>query len=225
MIFETIEKLNRFTKAKKTLFLAVSFFLLISPVFSQKTKTLLADGDKAFAEKDYFSAAGYYNRAIMQDSSDIVVQYKYADASRLNFDLAIAEHWYTKVFKKDAQGKLYPECSFWLATLKKSKGNYKDAKKMFDKYAKKNKKKKDSYFVKKAIQEVAACDYAQLLMATPDKTVSITHLDTMVNSKVSEYAPFQVDSLLYFSSLRDGKDRDKSGGSWICHCDGVRRFR
>ena len=118
MIFETKEKLNRFTKAKKILFLATCILLLASPAFSQKTKTLLADGDKAFAEKDYFSAAGYYNRAIMQDSSDIVVQYKYADASRLNFDLAIAEHWYTKVFKKDAQGKLYPECSFWLATLK-----------------------------------------------------------------------------------------------------------
>src|SRR3989344_7282586 len=97
------------------------FLLLVTPLFSQKTKTLLADGDKAFADKDYFSAAGYYNKAILQDSSDIVVQYKYADASRLNFDYDIAEHWYTKVFKKDAQGKLYPECSFWLATLKKSK--------------------------------------------------------------------------------------------------------
>lgn len=196
---------------RKRIFIFCSLFLLFtSPIFSQKTKTLLADGDKAFADKDYFSAAGYYNKAILQDSSDIVVQYKYADASRLNYDYDIAEHWYTKVFKKDAQGKLYPECSFWLATLKKSKGNYKDAKKMFDKYAKKNKKKKDNYFVKKAIQEVAACDFAQLLMASPDKTVSIFHLDSSVNSKVSEYAPIQVDSLLYFSSLRDGKDRDKN---------------
>lgn len=195
---------------RKSIFIFCSLFLLFtSSLFSQKTKTLLADGDKAFADKDYFSAAGYYNKAILQDSSDIVVQYKYADASRLNYDYDIAEHWYTKVFKKDAQGKLYPECSFWLATLKKSKGNYKDAKKMFDKYAKKNKKKKDNYFVKKAIQEVAACDFAQLLMASPDKTVSIFHLDSNVNSKVSEYAPIQVDSLLYFSSLRDGKDRDK----------------
>ncbi|MGZ4159054.1 MAG: hypothetical protein ACXVED_18765, partial [Bacteroidia bacterium] len=67
----------------------------------------------------------------------------------------------------------------------------------------------DSYFVKKAIQEVAACDYAQLLMASPDKSVSIFHLDSTVNSKVSEYAPIQVDSLLYFSSLRDKKDSDK----------------
>ena len=208
MIFEKQSKLIRLRMLRTAFVFGVSLFFSFS-LFGQKTKALLADGDKAFAENDFFSAAAYYNRAILQDSSDIVVQYKYADASRLNFDYAIAEHWYAKVLKKDAQGKLYPECSFWLAMIKKNQGNYKDAKKMFDKYAKKNKKKKDSYFVKKANQEVLACDYAQLLMASPDKSVSIFHLDSSVNSKVSEYAPIQVDSLLYFSSLRDGKDRDR----------------
>src|SRR4051812_15578920 len=139
------------------LILLVSCFLCVSPTLhAQKLKQLLSDGDKSMASNDFFSAAEYYQQAIFQDSSDIAIQYKFADASRLNYDYDIAEHWYTKVFKKDSQGKLYPECSFWLATIKKNKGNYKDAKKMFDKYAKKNKKKKDSYFVKKAIQEVAA---------------------------------------------------------------------
>ena len=208
MIFEKQSKLIRLRMLRTAFVFGVSLFFSFS-LFGQKTKALLADGDKAFAENDFFSAAAYYNRAILQDSSDIVVQYKYADASRLNFDYAIGEHWYAKVLKKDAQGKLYPECSFWLAMIRKNQGNYKDAKKMFDKYAKKNKKKKDSYFVKKANQEVLACDYAQLLMASPDKSVSIFHLDSSVNSKVSEYAPIQVDSLLYFSSLRDGKDRDR----------------
>lgn len=183
--------------------------ILTSPLQAQKLKQLLADGDKAFANNDFFAASIYYNQAINQDSSDISIQYKYAEASRLNYDYNIADHWYSKVFKKDSQGKLYPECSFWLAMIKKNKGNYKDAKKMFDKYAKKNKKKKDSYFVKKAIQEVAACDYAQLLMANPDNSIKIIHLDSAVNSKVSEYAPVQIDSVLYFSSLRDKKDRDK----------------
>lgn len=209
MIIEKQAKKKQFLNTGIILFLVSCFMLLTSSLPAQKTKTLLADGDKAFAERDFFSAAGYYNQAILQDSSNIEIQYKYADASRLNFDYAIAEHWYTKVSKKDPQGKLYPECSFWLATIKKNQGKYKDAKKLFDKYAKKNKKKKDNYFVKKAVQEVAACDYAQLLMASPDKSVSIFHLDSSVNSKVSEYAPIQVDSLLYFSSLRDGKDRDK----------------
>jgi len=182
---------------------------LSSNLQAQKLKQLLESGDKAFADNDFFGASIYYNQAILQDSSDIDIQYKYAEASRLNYDYDIAERWYAKVFKADPQGKEYPEGIFWLASIKKSKGNYKDAKKMFDKYAKKNKKKKDSYFVKKANQEILSCDYAQILVATPDKTTTIIHLDAMVNSTVSEYAPVQMDSVLYFSSLRNGKDRDK----------------
>lgn len=194
----------------------LSWFLILascisfnSSLFAQKTKTLLQSGDKAMKENDFFGATIYYNRAIMQDSSDIDLQYKYAEASRLNYDYPIADRFYAKVYKKDVQGKLYPQCAFWIASLKKNQGKYKEAKKMFDKYAKKNKKKKDDYFVKKAIQEVAACDLAEVLMASPDKSIKIIHLDTMVNSKVSEYAPVEVDSVLYFSSLRDKKDRDK----------------
>jgi hypothetical protein len=178
-------------------------------IYSQKLKTLIADGDKAFTDNDFFSAAIYYNKALLQDSSDIVMQYKYAEASRLNFDVDIADHWYSKVYKTDPQGKRYPECIFWLASLKKNKGKYKDARKLFDKYAKKNKRKKESYFVKKAIQEIASCDYAQLLVSNPNKQITIIHLDSSVNSKVSEYAPIQFDSILYFSSLRNQADRDK----------------
>lgn len=205
-----------FSRSGQQIFSKIFLLGLVSCIFcltpnlrAQKLKQLLESGDKAFADNDFFGASIYYNQAILQDSSDIIIQYKYAEASRLNYDYETAEHWYAKVFKADAQGKLYSECIFWLASIKKNKGNYKDAKKMFDKYAKKNKKKKDSYFVKKAIQEVAACDLAQILTATPDKSTIIIHLDTMVNSKVSEYAPIQMDNILYFSSLRDGKDRDK----------------
>ena len=209
MVVEKSVKKIIFARTKTVLFFVFYFLAICNSANAQKYKTLIADGDKAFADNNFFSASLYYNQAILQDSSDIAIQYKYADASRLNYDYAIADHWYSKVFKSDPQGKLYPECSFWLATLKKTQGKYKESKKLFDKYAKKNKKKKDDYFVKKAIQEIAACDYAQLLMASPDKSVSIVHLDSTVNSKVSEYAPIQVDSLLYFSSLRDKKDADK----------------
>lgn len=171
---------------------------------------MLASGDKAFAESDFLGASIYYNYAILKDSTDINIQYKYAEASRLNFEYDVAEHWYSKVYKADPQGKLYPECVLWIAMLKKNKGKYKDARKLFDKYAKKNKRKKDSYFLKKAVQETAACDFAQLLVAKPNTEVVVIHLDSNVNSKVSEYAPMQVDSLLYFSSLKDASDKDKS---------------
>jgi len=196
-------------KTRFVLYLVSCLLFLGSSLSAQNLKKLLADGDKAIADNDYFGAAIYYNKAILQDSSDITIQYKYADASRLNYDYAIADHWYSKVYKADAQGRLFPECAFWLASIKKTEGKYKEAKKLFDKYAKKNKKKKNDYFVLKANQEVLACDYAQLLTVSPDKSISIIHLDSTVNSKVSEYAPIQMDSILYFSSLRDTKDRDK----------------
>ncbi len=185
------------------------FYLPSSNVSAQKLKTLIESGDQAFSDNDFFGASLYYNQAILRDSTDMSIQYKYAEASRLNYDYDIADKWYSIVYKADAGGKLYPECVFWIASIKKSKGKYKEAKTLFDKYAKKNKKKKDDYFVKKALQEVAACDYAQLLVASPDKSITIIHLDSSVNSKVSEYAPIQMDSLLYFSSLRNTSDRDK----------------
>jgi hypothetical protein len=206
-----VQFLCKMKKRKKSccVLLTIAYCLLCNFSDAQKLKTLVADGDKSFADNDFFSASIYYNKALLQDSTDVAIQYKYAEASRLNFDVEIADHWYSKVYKKDPQGKVFPECVFWLASLRKSKGKYKDAKKLFDKYAKKNKKKKDSYFVKKALQEIAACDYSQFLVSNPNKEISIIHLDSTVNSKVSEYAPVQFDSILYFSSLRNPGDKDK----------------
>ena len=206
-----IKKTIAIFSSLKTLLLFVFCFLFLNPsVFAQKKyKTLIEDGDKAFVDRDFFGASIYYNNAILIDSSEISLQYKYAEASRLNYDFDIAEHWYNKVYKVDRQGKQFPECSFWIATLLKNKGKYKEAQKLFKAFAVKNKRKKDDYLVKKANQEAVACDFALLLKASPDLTINVIHLDSNVNSKVSEYAPIQVDSLLYFSSLRNSKDKDR----------------
>ncbi len=191
------------------LFSLLGVILIAPQANAQRLKTLIAQGDKAFAESDFFAASLYYNKAVIKDSTDIALQYKYAEAGRLNYDYTNADYWYNKVYKQDKQGKLYPECIFWLATINKNKGNYKEAKTLFAKYAQKNKNKKNNYFVRKANQEIAACTYAPWLIANPDKTVQIIHMDTAVNSNVSEYAPYQMDSVLYFSSLRDESNKDK----------------
>jgi hypothetical protein len=197
-------------KMKRKKYCVALLLVIMAPfVFAQKTKTIIADGDKSFAENDFFAASIYYNKAVLQDSSDMALNYKYAEASRLNYDYDIALHWYSKVYKNDAQGKLFPECVFWLGMITKNKGKYKEAKKLFEKYTKKNGKKKDTYYYKKAHQEIVACDYALMATASVDKSVSVEHLDSAVNSKVSEYAPIQIDSVLYFSSLRNKKDKDK----------------
>ena len=179
---------------------------------AQSIKQLLKQGSDAMSIKDYSSATQIYNQVILIDSSNINYQLLFADASRLNYDNATALHWYEKIFKQD-NGKTYTEVSFYIATLLKNTGKYKDAKKYFDKYYKKQKNSKDKtkkQLALKAKQEFEACDIAQILVKNP-VDVKILHLDSMVNSKVSEYAPFEYDSLLYFSSLRDKSKSDANG--------------
>jgi len=139
-------------------------------------------------------------------------QLLFADASRLNYDNETALHWYQKIYKKD-NGKTYKEVPFYMAALLKNTGKYKEAKKYFDKYYKKNKSAKDPFKKQmslKAMQEIEACDLAQIIMKNP-VDANVLHLDSAVNSEVSEYAPFEVDTVLYFSSLRDKSKTDERG--------------
>ena len=148
----------------------------------------------------------------MIDSSKIEYQLLFADASRLNYDNDVSLHWYQKIYKKD-NGKTYKEVPFYIAMQLKTNGKYKEAKKYFDKYYKKQRNSKDKEKVRlaaKAKQEFEACDMAQVIIKNPVE-VKVIHLDSAVNSRVSEYAPFEYDSLLYFSSLRDKSKQDAEG--------------
>lgn len=188
------------------------FVLLVNNLYSQGIKRLLKQGSDASIIKDYSSAAQVYNQIILLDSSNIEYQLLFADASRLNYDNSTALHWYEKIFKKD-NGKIYKEVPFHIATLLKGVGRYKEAKKYFDKYYKKHRTSKDKERKQrslKAKQEFESCDIAQVLIKNP-VDVKVIHLDSAVNSKVSEYAPFEYDSILYFSSLRDKAKTDAAG--------------
>jgi len=183
-----------------------------SGLFSQSIKSFLKQGSEAMSKKDYSSAAQIYNQVILIDSSNIEYQLLFADASRLNYDGDVALHWYQKIFKKD-NGKTYKEVPFYIAMQLKTNGKYKEAKKYFDKYYKKQRNSKDkekARLAAKAKQEFEACDMAQVIIKNP-LDVKVVHLDSAVNSKVSEYAPFEYDSLLYFSSLRDKSKQDAAG--------------
>ncbi|MBK6986605.1 MAG: hypothetical protein IPH32_18555 [Bacteroidetes bacterium] len=197
---------------KKYTLLVIFFLLMSSGLFSQSIKSFLKQGSEAMSKKDYSSAAQIYNQVILIDSSNIEYQLLFADASRLNYDGDVALHWYQKIFKKD-NGKTYKEVPFYIAMQLKTNGKYKDAKKYFDKYYKKQRNSKDkekARLAAKAKQEFEACDIAQVIIKSP-LDVKVVHLDSAVNSKVSEYAPFEYDSLLYFSSLRDKSKQDAAG--------------
>lgn len=194
---------------KKIAGLIIICFLNVCITQAQNVKLLLKQGAEAMAKKDYSSAAQIYNQLILIDSSEVEHQLLFADASRLNYDNAVALHWYQKIYKKD-NGKTYTEVPYYIAAQLKGMGKYKEAKKYFDKYYKKQRNSKDKnkkQLAAKAKQEYESCDLAQALIKTP-LDVKVEHLDSMVNSKVSEYAPFELDSVLYFSSLRDKSTTD-----------------
>lgn len=195
---------------KNYVFQLLFFGLLVShSAYSQSLKQLLKQGEEATQRKDYASAAQIYHQIILKDSSKLQYQLLFADASRLNYDNETALHWYQTIYKKD-NGKTYTEIPFYMAMQLKNLGKYKEAKKYFDKYYKKQRNSKDKakkQLALKAKQEAESCDYAQILIKNP-VDVTILHLDSAVNSKVSEYAPFEYDSTLYFSSLRDNANQD-----------------
>ena len=195
-------------KYKYTFFLFL-FLSLTQVINAQSIKQLLKQGVEAYSRKDYSSVAQIYNQIILLDSSNIEYQLLFADASRLNYDNDVSLHWYQKIYKKD-NGKIYKEVPFYIAMQLKTNGKYKDAKKYFDKYYKKQRTSKDKEkqrLAAKAKQEFDACDIAQVLIKNP-VDIKVIHLDSAVNSRVSEYAPFEYDSLLYFSSLRDKSKQD-----------------
>ncbi len=100
-------------------FFQLCFLLLISfQVYGQKLKTLIAEGNKALEDKEYYLAENYFKKAIATDSNSIALQYLYAEACRLDLNYTVAERWYNKVYKKD-NGKLYPDALLYLAICKK----------------------------------------------------------------------------------------------------------
>ncbi len=164
-------------------------------------------------EHDYFAASQYYNKALLLDSLNMDTQWKYAESCRLNYDLDDAKHWYDKILKVDNL-KNYPLAPYRIGIILQFKGNYKEAKKYFDKYARKFKTSKDAELKKLAARArmyYDACDFAMVQIKNPLPVV-VDHLDTNINSKVSEYAPYEYDTTLYFSSLRNKSQRDEDFG-------------
>ncbi len=194
----------KFAWFKIVLFCLVTFYSK-----GQSSRLLQNQADAAILNKDWFTAAQNYNYLFYRDSSDINLQFNYAEASRLNFDIDLALRLYNKVALLD-NGKKYPLSFYWIGQLLKNKGQYKEAKKWFTKCSKiktKSQKNNLEYYKTKSLIEIEACDLAQILIKNPVKS-NLQHLDSTINSKVSEYAAFEKDSTLYFSSLKNSNKKD-----------------
>ena len=138
------------------------------------------------------------------------MQWLLAEAYRQYNDYAHAEELYEEVYRRE-KGRVYPMSAFWLATMMKNNGNYANSLKLWKKVNRKFKRDKKGYVYLKSKQEIESCSWARehLFDSVP---VPMTNVGQPVNSYISEFAPFLVDSTtLLFASLRAnkyGEDRE-----------------
>jgi hypothetical protein len=191
-------------KMQRTIIL---FFLLMSGICGAQTSQVLRNQVyQAEKNKDWYAAAQYYQRIYEIDSNNVKVLYRYAEACRLSYDLDMALRLYYKLARVD-NGRKYPLVPYWVGQILKNKQQYKQAKLWFAKFNKQEIKARRArninvpYYKVKAKLETEACDLAQIYMMKP-VMAEPDHLDLTVNSKLSEYAPVERDSALYFSSIR-----------------------
>ncbi|MBX9850813.1 MAG: DUF1573 domain-containing protein [Cytophagaceae bacterium] len=180
--------------------LSFIIILLYLNSFGQTQKQWLKHAEKSYAEKDFYGAAFYYRQAMLQDSSNLYVVYKYAESLRQFNEYKLSENYYKYVYSKD-KNKTYAEALFWYAMMQKNNAKYIDARKSFIQFAN-SYKQKDSYFYIKSQQEVKSCEYALSLIKKPVKA-NVYNLGDSLNTIHAEFNSIPVnDSTIYFSSLR-----------------------
>ncbi len=198
-------------KRNLKIFLLLCFLCAECCVQAQSKKKLYKEAEAAIENKDYENAVYYYHSLLLRDSFNTEYQYKLANAARLNYQLDLSYYWYKKVYSEHP--KEYPDVIFYLGLLLKNKGEYKEAIKYLEKFHKKYKNVKNNSEYKKmavlAKEHIVGCEDALISMQQP-LPIKIIHADTIINTVLSEYAPFMYDSLFYFSSLR----KQKNDSAW-----------
>jgi len=183
-------------------------FLLSTSILSQRVQDWILLGDRALEDNDPYGALRYYENAMEMDSSKAEIQFKYAEALRLNHYYNKSAYHYFKVYRKE-QGRIYPLSGYWLAMMQKQSGSYKEAKQTFRRVRDQFEEEPDSYYYRKAVQEMRSCDFAELWQSEESETSEIKPVNGVVNTESSEFdGKFLDDKRLLFTSLRGEYDME-----------------
>ena len=163
--------------------------LCVQVVFAQKNKKTPAVAEKAYKEKDYYTAADVY-RAVFSSSKNklggaklAMHQYYYAESSKKTYNFTRAQEYYGKVAKGEFE-EIYPKVDYWYAYCLKHNGKYDEAIKYFKMFLDKPVKGIELTHLKlEAEHELRGCYLAIDLVENPDLLTKITHMSDEVNTK------------------------------------------
>lgn len=167
-------------------------------VNGQTYKQYVKAADEEFQDKLYYSAMKHYQEAMSIEGETLEVLFKYAESARMFASYTYADTAYSKVLAADTLG-VYPMALYWLATVKKKKGEYLASQQYFQLFADGYPKKFPEYSTK-AREEVESLNWAIEAITKIQDDVTIEQLDETINSPYSEFAPIQVGDEVYFST-------------------------
>jgi len=185
----------------------ISLFLSLTSVQAQNLKAYEKAADDAFAKKEYYNAMHYYD-IVLRSKKTAGVYYKYAESCRLSYAYVVAEEAYKKVIDSKDKSR-YPMVEYYYGLTLKHNAKYAEAKRAFKYFL--DRYDKDNFYKAKAAQEMKSCDFAKQLVGKPisEDELEFTHLSENVNTKYSDFGAHEVDSVLYYSSLRFDRKREK----------------
>ncbi len=182
--------------------LYLALFAIIFSTFTigqVNTKKLVEFADKQFKKGDYYYAIEYYEKALKQDSTNLEIQWKYAEVQRAYKNYVVAEEFYGNIFERDGV-KTYPSCLIQLGLMQKQNGKYSKALETFKQAKREYEEDKTDYLYKKAVQEIEATTWA--IKNFSDTIQPMVSLPETVNSVNAEFGHTIRDNQLIFSSLR-----------------------
>ena len=170
---------------------------------AQTLKAYLNAAEEALQNRDVYNAMGYYGEAMLFDTSNLDIRYKYAESAKTFNAYTIAETHYQKIHDNDTENA-YPMATFHLAETQQQLGKYEEAKTNYALFLSEN-SDLDPYYSARAEKEIEAANWAINEKNNPQAGVEIEHLGSDVNSPYSEFGAIERDDELYYSSMRFNK--------------------
>jgi len=197
---------------------AIIFLLIIigQATFAQYNKQLRKMGDKAFDNKDYVAAAGYYKQAIGGPSAHISIPfysqtkknvskkttdltylyYQLGESYRLYEDYLNAQEWYYKLIEGNDIAA-YPLSRLWYGICVRAAGDHNGAIKQLLQFI--SEYKGDEKYIDIANKEILNCRFAIEQYKYPS-LIAVSRLKKDWNIEGGNYAMIMHDTSYYFTS-------------------------
>lgn len=172
-----------------------------SSSFEMSSAQLKKAAKSSIRNNDVNSAIFFLEKYRELNSRDYKVNYQLADLYRQTRNYEQAKELFRQIVEK-AEIE-FPLSRFYYAQMLKTTGEYDKAIEEFNKFKKSYKGFDDSQSLSKAVKnEIAGCDSAKLILQQP-ANLTITNLNSTINSPHIELSPVSVDDNTFiYSSLK-----------------------